>query len=69
MFKYCSLYSGSSGNSFLVKSDNTNLIIDAGVTLKKIVNALEELNINGEDIDAILVTHDHIDHTNSYFIK
>ena len=65
MFKYCSLYSGSSGNSFLVKSDNTNLIIDAGVTLKKIVNALEELNINGEDIDAILVTHDHIDHTKS----
>ena len=65
MFKYCSLYSGSSGNSFLVKSDNTNLLIDAGVTLKKIVTALEEIKINVEDIDAILVTHDHIDHTKS----
>ncbi len=65
MFKYCSLYSGSSGNSFFVQTDNTNLIIDAGVTLKKIVAALEKLNINGEDIDAILVTHDHIDHTRS----
>lgn len=65
MFKYCSLYSGSSGNSFFVQSDKTNLIIDAGVSLKKITTALEEININGKDINAILVTHDHIDHTKS----
>ncbi len=65
MFKYCSLYSGSSGNSFFVQSDTTNLIIDAGVSLKKIDTALEKININGENINAILVTHDHIDHTKS----
>lgn len=65
MFKYCSLYSGSSGNSFFVQSETTNLIIDAGVSLKKIISALEEINIDGETIDAILVTHDHIDHTKS----
>ena len=65
MFKYCSLYSGSSGNSFFVQSDTTNLIIDAGVSLKKISTALKKININGENIDAILVTHDHIDHTKS----
>lgn len=65
MFKYCSLYSGSSGNSFFVQSDTTNLIIDAGVSLKKISTALKEININGNNIDAILVTHDHIDHTKS----
>lgn len=65
MFKYCSLYSGSSGNSFFVQSETTNLIIDAGVSLKKIISALEEINIDGENIDAILVTHDHIDHTKS----
>lgn len=65
MFKYCSLYSGSSGNSFFVQSDTTNIIIDVGVSLKKIVSALNELNINCENIDAILVTHDHIDHTKS----
>ena len=63
MFKYCSLYSGSSGNSFFVQSDTTNLIIDAGVSLKKISTALEEININIKSINAILVTHDHIDHT------
>ena len=65
MFKYCSLYSSSSGNSFFVQSDSTKIIIDVGVSLKKILTALEEIDINGEDIDAILVTHDHIDHTKS----
>ncbi len=65
MFKYCSLYSSSSGNSFFVQTNSTKIIIDAGVSLKKITTALEEININGEDINAILVTHDHIDHTKS----
>lgn len=40
MLKYCSLYSGSSGNSFFIQSDNTNLLVDAGVSAKKIVAAL-----------------------------
>ncbi len=65
MFKYCSLYSGSSGNCFFVQSDTTNLIIDAGVSLKKIITALDEIKIDGKNIHAILVTHDHIDHTKS----
>ena len=65
MFKFCSLYSGSSGNSFFVQSDTTNLIIDAGVSLKKIITALEEIKIDIQSINAILVTHDHIDHTKS----
>lgn len=68
MFKYCSLYSGSSGNSFFVQSSHAKLIIDAGVSAKKIVTALEEVNIDIKDIDAILVTHDHIDHTKSLAI-
>lgn len=65
MFKYCSLYSGSSGNSFFVQSDNTNILIDAGVSSKKIVSALSEFNIDINNIDAILVTHEHSDHTKS----
>ena len=65
MFKYCSLYSGSSGNSFYVGTASTHIIIDAGVSTKKISTALEEIDINGKDIDAILVTHDHNDHTKS----
>ena len=43
MFKYCSLYSGSSGNCLFVESDNAKLLIDAGVSLKKIETGLETL--------------------------
>ena len=63
MLKYCSLYSGSSGNSFFVQSDNTKILIDVGVSAKKIVSALDELNIDINNIDAILITHEHSDHT------
>ena len=63
MLKYCSLYSGSSGNSFFIQSDTTNLLIDVGVSSKKIVSALSTFNIDINNIDGILITHEHIDHT------
>jgi len=62
MFKFCSLYSGSSGNSLLVESDHTKILIDAGESAKKIIEALSLINIDIKDIDAILVTHEHLDH-------
>lgn len=62
MLKFCSLYSGSSGNSLLVESPNTKVLIDAGVSSKKIESALNGMNIDIKDINAILVTHEHIDH-------
>lgn len=40
MFQFCSLYSGSSGNSLLINSPNTKVLIDAGESAKKIENAL-----------------------------
>ena len=40
MLKCCSFYSGSSGNSFFVQSEKTNLLIDVGVSFKKMENAL-----------------------------
>ena len=64
MLKCCSLYSGSSGNSFFIQSENTNILIDAGVSCKKIETALQTgFNLSLKDIDAIFVTHEHIDHT------
>lgn len=63
MFKCCSLYSGSSGNSFLVQSNHAKILVDAGVSSKKIETALATLDINPSEIQAILVTHEHIDHT------
>ena len=65
MFNFCSLYSGSSGNSSLVQNNNTNILIDAGESAKKIENALSSINVLPNSISAILVTHEHIDHIKS----
>lgn len=62
MFNFYSLYSGSSGNSLLVQTENTNVLIDAGVSSKKIETALNKLDLNPEKIDGILITHEHSDH-------
>ena len=62
MFNFCSLYSGSSGNSLFVESENTKLLIDAGVSSKKIEEALANLEIDPTSIDGILITHEHSDH-------
>ncbi len=62
MFNFCSLYSGSSGNSLFVESENTKLLIDAGVSSKKIETALTDLDISPNSIDGILITHEHSDH-------
>ena len=65
MLKFCSLYSGSSGNCLFVESENTKLLIDAGVSLKKIEKGLEHLSISSASLDGILVTHEHTDHIQS----
>lgn len=65
MLKFCSLYSGSTGNSLYLESENAKVLVDAGVSAKKIVNALTSIDVNIEDIEAILVTHEHSDHVKS----
>ena len=62
MLNFCSLYSGSSGNSLFVETNNTKILIDAGVSCKKIEKALNELEIEPNSLDGILVTHEHSDH-------
>ena len=62
MFRFCSLYSGSSGNSLFVETNNTKILIDAGESAKKITEALSLINVDINDLDAILVTHEHSDH-------
>ncbi|MFZ2257037.1 MAG: MBL fold metallo-hydrolase [Clostridiaceae bacterium] len=60
--KFCSLYSGSSGNSLFISSQQTNVLIDAGLTGKAIESAMDAIGENMKDIKAILITHEHIDH-------
>jgi phosphoribosyl 1,2-cyclic phosphodiesterase len=65
MLKFCSLYSGSSGNSLYVESKGSKILIDAGTSCKKICDGLASINSSIEKIDAILVTHEHSDHVQS----
>ena len=58
----CSLASGSSGNSYLVRSDSTALLVDAGISAKQIKERLGELGLEICDISGILITHEHSDH-------
>ncbi|MDO5149611.1 MAG: MBL fold metallo-hydrolase [Oscillospiraceae bacterium] len=60
--RLCSLYSGSSGNSIYVGSDHTHILVDIGMSAKKITEALHEIEIKPEEIDAIVITHEHTDH-------
>ncbi len=60
--KYISLSSGSCGNCHYIANDDTKIIIDAGISGKR---AIENLAMHGHNLDglnAILVTHEHIDH-------
>lgn len=62
MFQTAVLASGSKGNCVLVASDETALLIDAGISAKRIWAALEHLNFDKTRIEAILVSHEHGDH-------
>ena len=62
MLNFCSLYSGSSGNSLFVETEKTKILIDAGMSCKKIEEALHLIEVDPSSINAILVTHEHSDH-------
>ncbi len=56
------LSSGSKGNTTFVETDNTKILIDCGNTCKYICQKLASINVNPKDIDAILISHTHVDH-------
>lgn len=59
---FCPLASGSKGNCIYLGTKNTKILIDAGLSAKTIKAKLEEINVALEDIDAILISHEHTDH-------
>ncbi len=65
MSKLTTLASSSSGNSVLISEANTNILVDAGISISRIVSALDEVNTDICEIDGILVTHEHTDHIKS----
>lgn len=60
--RLCSIASGSSGNCIYVGSDNTHLLVDTGISKKRIDEGLHTLGIKGEELSGILITHEHSDH-------
>lgn len=58
----CSLSSGSSGNCIYIGSEKTHLLVDTGVSKKRIVDELHSIDMFPEDIQGILITHEHSDH-------
>ncbi|MDO4475843.1 MAG: MBL fold metallo-hydrolase [Lachnospiraceae bacterium] len=59
---FCSIGSGSSGNCIFAGSDQTGVLIDAGLTGKRIREGVEQLGRKPEELAGIVVTHEHIDH-------
>ncbi len=62
---FCSLASGSKGNCFYLGTTKTKLLIDAGISIQTLQKRLGEINVDLTEIDAILISHEHIDHTRS----
>ena len=56
------LASGSRGNCTLVHSDTTAILIDMGISTRKLKQALSQIHLDIKDLDAVFITHEHIDH-------
>ena len=60
--KVCVLSSGSKGNTTYIESENAKILIDIGNTTKYIKEKLGKFGIEPDELDAILITHTHVDH-------
>ena len=60
--RIASIASSSTGNCIYVGNNNTHILIDAGVSARNIEDGLHKLDVSLDDIDALLVTHEHSDH-------
>ena len=62
MLKYCSIGSGSSGNCHYVGYKDTNILVDAGLSGKRITTGLNDIEVDIDKIKGIFITHEHSDH-------
>ena len=65
--RFASLGSGSAGNALLVAHNHTHLLLDCGFSIKETVLRLQRLAVDPEQINAILLTHEHDDHASGVF--
>lgn len=62
MLTLTTLASGSSGNCTLVSDGTTHILIDAGISARRITTALKEVGVDPAELAGVLVTHEHSDH-------
>ena len=60
--RMCPIASGSSGNSIYLGTSSTHLLVDSGISKKRIEEGLSYADLCGDDINGILITHEHADH-------
>lgn len=60
--RFVSIASGSSGNCIYAGTDTTHILIDAGISNKRIEQGLGEIGVTGKELSAIVITHEHSDH-------
>lgn len=58
------LASGSTGNATYIELEDSKLLVDAGISARRIKQSLDKIGTNVEDIDGVLITHEHRDHVN-----
>ena len=63
--KFCVLASGSSGNAALLATENTRILVDAGLSMRELGKRMAAIGADLKQIDAILITHEHTDHVSA----
>lgn len=60
--KLCSISSGSVGNCIFIGGKEGKILVDAGISGKRVEEGLKEIGVNPEELDGIFITHEHLDH-------
>ena len=60
--RFVSIASGSSGNCIYIGTENTHILVDAGISNKRIEQGLNEIGVKGSELDGVVITHEHSDH-------
>lgn len=63
--RVCTLASGSSGNSLYIETESTKILVDAGISMKQIKLRLGSIGVELDEVDAVITTHEHSDHTHA----